>query len=401
MANTLWVGADQAYHTIHDAVAASQAGDTVNVEAGTYTNDWSQVNHDLNIVGVGGYAHLVSTTDIDNGKGELVTNGNVTVQNLEFSGASVGDQNGAGIRHESGNLTVLNSYFHDNQEGILAGDNSSVNVTIQNSSFVHNGAGDGQSHGAYVGQIASLSVDGSTFTDQNEGNQLKSRAAETTVTNSHFATGADGANYDIDLPNGGVANIHDNTFDKGQGTSNPAIIHFGGEIDNPSGNLTVTHNTFTSEISNATAVLDQTSLPVSVSDNTMSGVANVELGGDATLSGNVTDASISVSDPSLTGPATVNVTASSDPTTTDPTTTASTSDGSTSGGTIDTSTVTADASGATSDPTTTDWSPAVAASTDTSDPAGYQPTSYDGDAEGVVVLGTDGQWHADNYWYYS
>src|SRR5258706_12985181 len=202
MAN-LSVGANETFHTIHDAAAASHSGDTLLVQAGTYVNDFSQIDHDLNIIGVGGYAHLVGTQDIDNGKAMLVTNGNVTVQNLEFSGASVGDQNGAGIRHESGDLTVLNSSFHDNQEGILAGDNMASSMVIQNSSFVHNGAGDGQRHGVYVGQIASLNVSGCTFADQVMGNQLKSRAAETTVSGSHFSTGPDGANYDIDLPNGG------------------------------------------------------------------------------------------------------------------------------------------------------------------------------------------------------
>jgi hypothetical protein len=292
MATTLSVGSDQAYHTIADAVAASHAGDTIAVQAGTYTNDWSQIGHDLTIVGVGGMAHLVSNSSIDNGKAMLVTNGNVTVQNLDFSGASVGDHNGAGIRHESGHLTVTNCSFHDNQEGILAGDNMGSSMTVQNSSFVHNGAGDGQSHGLYVGQIASLSVDGSTFSDQVMGNQLKSRAADTTVSNSHFSTGPDGANYDIDLPNGGNANIHDNTFEKGATTNNPAIIHFGGEIDNAVGNLTVTHNNFSAEIPNATAVLNQSNGSVEVTDNALSNVAHIELGGFATLANNTTNGSL-------------------------------------------------------------------------------------------------------------
>jgi hypothetical protein len=363
MANTLWVGADQAFHTISAAVSASQSGDTIYVEAGTYVNDWSAIDHDLNIIGVGGYAHLVSTEPIDNGKADLVVNGNVTVQNLEFSGANVGDHNGAGIRYESGNLTVLDSSFHDNQEGILAADNASGNITIQNSSFVHNGAGDGQSHGVYVGQIASLTVDGSSFSDQVDGNQLKSRAAETTVTNSHFVTGADGANYDIDLPNGGVASIHDDTFDKGVGTNNPAIIHYGGEIDNPVGSLSVDHNSFTSEISNATAVLNQTSLPVEMSDNTLANIANIELGGAASLTDNV-DGAVSIGvvvDPS---PATVDAAPPSSDSA--PTITGS-----------DPSSPDLSAATPTADPSTTDTVPATAATADppTPDPAPVDPVA--------------------------
>jgi len=50
---------------------------------------------------------------------------------------------------------VLNSSFHDNQEGILGASNPNGHIVIRDSSFVHNGAGDGQSHRVYVGQIAS------------------------------------------------------------------------------------------------------------------------------------------------------------------------------------------------------------------------------------------------------
>lgn len=304
MAN-LMVGANEAFHTISDAVGASHGGDTIYVQAGTYVNDFMAIDHDLNIIGVGGYAHLVGTHDIDNGKAMMVTNANVTVQNLEFSGASVGDMNGAGIRYESGNLTVLNSYFHDNQEGILAGsDDPNGHIVIRNSEFAHNGAGDGQSHGVYVGGVASLLVDGSDFHDTWYGNQLKSRAAETTVTNSHFSTGPDHANYDIDLPVGGIATIHGNTFEKGDTTDNPAIIHFGGEIDNAGGSLSVYDNQFASDLYNSTAVLNQSGVAVSVYDNVMSGIVNMLIG-EGSLVGNVVG-SVSISDPD-TGAAPVDV----------------------------------------------------------------------------------------------
>jgi len=65
------VGADQAYHSLADAVGASHAGDTINVEAGTYSNDSAAIDHDLSIVGVGGYAHFDGGTT--EGKATLVT----------------------------------------------------------------------------------------------------------------------------------------------------------------------------------------------------------------------------------------------------------------------------------------------------------------------------------------
>ena len=167
----LTVGADQQFQTLGAAVAASSAGDTIQVMAGTYNDDYVNIDHALTIVGVGGYAHFTNDQDIPNGKGIFIVNANVTIQNLEFSGARVGDNNGAGIRWESGNLTVLNSYFHDNQEGILAGANPTGVGVIKGSAFIHNGysPSDDQEHGVYIGTVASLTVDGNYFSNQNGG----------------------------------------------------------------------------------------------------------------------------------------------------------------------------------------------------------------------------------------
>src|SRR5690348_8901909 len=115
----LTVGSGEEYSTIASAVAASQDGDTIEVQAGTYTDDFATITKNINLVGVGGMVHLVADQNIPNGKAILVTDANVTIDHFEFSGAQVADGNGAGIRYEAGNLTIANSYFHNNQEGIL------------------------------------------------------------------------------------------------------------------------------------------------------------------------------------------------------------------------------------------------------------------------------------------
>src|SRR5690349_18410952 len=117
---TLNVGAGQAYATLAAAVAASHEGDVIAVQVGTYVNDFATINTKVTIEGVGGMANFVATASPPNGKGILVTQTDVTIQNLSFSGAAVPDMNGAGIRYEGGNLTVVDSYFYDNQDGILA-----------------------------------------------------------------------------------------------------------------------------------------------------------------------------------------------------------------------------------------------------------------------------------------
>ena len=103
---TLKVGQGQQFTTIASAVAASHDGDVIQVQAGTYVNDFATINTKVTIEGVGGMANFVATVSPPNGKGILVTETDVTIQNLSFSGAKVPDMNGAGIRYEGGNLTV-------------------------------------------------------------------------------------------------------------------------------------------------------------------------------------------------------------------------------------------------------------------------------------------------------
>ncbi|WP_218037633.1 hypothetical protein, partial [Reyranella soli] len=93
---TLNVGAGQTYATLAAAVADSRDGDTIAVQAGTYVNDFATISKDITIVGVGGMANFVATVAPPNGKGIFVTQGDVTIQNLSFSGAAVADGNGAG-----------------------------------------------------------------------------------------------------------------------------------------------------------------------------------------------------------------------------------------------------------------------------------------------------------------
>src|SRR4051812_7818256 len=239
----LTVGAGQQFSTLKAAVTASLDGDLIQVQAGTYANDYSTVTHAVTIQGVGGLAHFVSSGMIPNDKAILIDQAaELTIDGLEFSGAQVWDSNGAGIRYERGNLTVKNSYFHDNQDGILGGAVAGGNVTIDGSTFVHNGAGDGQTHGAYLGHIASLTVQNSFFQDQLGGSHIKSRADATLVRNNKLLDtdhSSDTTNYQVDLPEGGNDTVEGNVMIKSTYPNNRAIIHFGGELANPIGTLLV------------------------------------------------------------------------------------------------------------------------------------------------------------------
>src|SRR6185437_1765609 len=127
---TLTVGSSGQFSTLSAAIAASHNGDVIQVAAGTYTNDFATITTNITIEGVGGMVNLVATQSPPNGKAILTTDANVTLDNIAFSGCTVPDGNGAGIRYETGNLTLNNCYFHDNQNGILGGADPTGTVTI-------------------------------------------------------------------------------------------------------------------------------------------------------------------------------------------------------------------------------------------------------------------------------
>jgi hypothetical protein len=279
--NILHVGPGETFSSLSAAVAASTNGDTIQLDAGTYLDDSATITHAVTIEGVGGMAHLQATHDIANGKAIIVDDApRLMLANIEFSGAQVAEGNGAAIRYEHGDLVVQGSRFYDNQEGILSAPIADGHATILGSSFAHNGAGDGQTHGAYFGAIASLTVAYSFFQDQNGGSDLKSRAASTLVTDSVFADTAEGqTNYQIDLSNGGVDLVRASQFVKNADPGNRAFIHFGGEIGDPAGALVAEQDQFSSDRTPSVAVLNQTDLPVSLSSDSYSAAVSIPVDG--------------------------------------------------------------------------------------------------------------------------
>src|SRR3954451_6643051 len=119
---SLTVGSGQQYSTVAAAVNAAQSGETVNVLAGTYANDFASIYKNLTLNAVGGVVTMNATAQPPNGKA-ILTEGApgliVNINGFAFSGATVPDGNGAGIRYEGGTLNVTNSRFANNQNGIL------------------------------------------------------------------------------------------------------------------------------------------------------------------------------------------------------------------------------------------------------------------------------------------
>src|SRR5579872_6597240 len=195
-ASTLQVGPGKQFAAPCAAITAAQAGDTIQIDSSvTYTGDvcaWSTDN--LTIIGVGGgRAHIDAGGLNSQGKAIWVISGkNTTIENIELSGATVPDQNGAGIRQQADNLTLRNCFFHDNQDGILTDDSPTSTILIEFSEFANNGFGDGQTHNVYITHIGTLIFRYNYSHNANVGHLLKSRAANNFITYNRLSDEATG-----------------------------------------------------------------------------------------------------------------------------------------------------------------------------------------------------------------
>lgn len=166
-AKTWLVGPDFLLKKPSEAIKRAEDGDIIKIVAGIYENDYGIIDqNNLILEGVNGFAHLKSSGPIPGGKAIWVTNGNnITIRNIEFSGAKVPDKNGAGIRLQRGALILDNCYFHDNEMGILTAGRPNINLLIKNSEFSRNTQNypvTGKlSHNIYVGMIAEFIMENS------------------------------------------------------------------------------------------------------------------------------------------------------------------------------------------------------------------------------------------------
>jgi hypothetical protein len=239
----------QSFSSLQDAVNAIGEGQgTIRIASGRY--------HDCAVqeAGTVTFAAAVPGEAIFDGgmceeKATLVLRGHAArVEGLLFTHMRVPDGNGAGIRIEQGNLVVSESMFVDGQCGILSAEDRNSTITIDHSTFSQLGKhpdGNG-AHGVYVGHYGRAVVTNSRFERGTGGHYLKIRAPRVEITGNSFddSQGRD-TNYMIDLPEGAVGRIADNTFVQGTGKENYStfIAVHAEDGDNPSAGLTIENNT--------------------------------------------------------------------------------------------------------------------------------------------------------------
>lgn len=245
---TLHVGPDKSYKTVRAAAADALPGDLVLIDAGVYSGDvatWKADNVTVRAVG-NGRAHLRADGHQEAGKGIWVVQGrNFTAEGIEFSGATVPDENGAGIRSETeGTLLLRDCYFHDNENGILGKADSMV---IENCVFDRNGHGDGRTHNIYA-DGRSFTLRGSTSKRAKIGHNVKTRAKNNYILYNRIQDEASGtASYSIDIPDGGRTYLIGNVIEQGPKSENTGIISYGAESGSNVLDLYVVHNTIVND----------------------------------------------------------------------------------------------------------------------------------------------------------
>ncbi len=299
---TVGHGSTFQFQSVAAAIAASASGDTIQIQAGNYVDDYAPtITHDLTIVGVGGQVQMIATAaNPPPNKGILAIGAqgaspNVSVQNVTFRNTVISDSsggNGAGIRYQGGNLTLIHDGFLNNQDGLLAASDPTGSITVNGCFFRHNGSGTGLTHNIDVNDVGTLTLEHSYFLDAVVGHEIKSRAENTIITNNVIADGATGtASYSVDLPNGGNAIIEHNVIEKGPNAQNPVIITTGEEGNiYASSSLTVSYNLILNDETahSVTAVRNDTSETAQITGNKVWGLAPGQISsGPANVSGTV------------------------------------------------------------------------------------------------------------------
>jgi hypothetical protein len=288
--SVLVVGTQAGDLTFAQAAAAAQSGDTVQVQAGTYTDfDVKWYADNLTIQAVGGPV-ILNDSDyaISNQKGifDIIGN-NASVQGITFEYAHDSGNNGhnyAGIRDEGSVLTLDACTFLNNDDGLLVTPQTSGvgDVLVEYSVFSNNGYGDGYSHNMYINHVNAFTLEYSSTTDSDVGHDVKSRALNTYLLYNFIGDSGSGTNDQaalVDLPDGGNSYLIGNVIHKGSSAANGTMIDSNVEgygdstQENPTQLLEMVNNTVVNDRSLGTDVLvfgSQTT-PVNLINNLFAG----------------------------------------------------------------------------------------------------------------------------------
>lgn len=281
-AETWNVGPSFDFKTPSEIAGWANDGDTILIEAGRYQGDvavWRQSN--LTLKALDGAVVLDAAGRSAEDKAIWVVNGNnVTVDGIEFRNAAVRDRNGAGIRAQGRNLTIKNSVFAFNENGILTVDDDQSNITIVNSRFISNGHGDGYSHGLYIGDVNRFIFQHNYVYGTQVGHHVKSRANSNDISYNFLIDGRHGtASYAVDLPDADAARLVGNIMHQGQGTENYHFVNF--EPNSADAELILVNNTVVNEFDSGVFLRLGGDANTTILNNILAGAIDAKGAGEA------------------------------------------------------------------------------------------------------------------------
>lgn len=215
----------QSYATLDDALLQNRGQDfTVVVAPGTYRECALQQAGRVTIRAARPGTAIFDGATCEDKAAFVLRGAATTIDGIVFRNLRVPDGNGAGIRIEGGDLTVLNSMFLDSQEGILGAVDKPTRIRIDRSTFAGLGQCDESTdcaHSIYLANTGSVTITNSRFERGRGGHYVKLRSPRVDIADNSFDdTRGHNTNYMIDLPEGATGRIAGNTFVQGKDKEN-------------------------------------------------------------------------------------------------------------------------------------------------------------------------------------
>lgn len=216
------------YNDLAKALKRAHPGETILLAAGEYRQPVTIDVPRLNIIGEPG-ARFTGTAK--GGKAFFVIKAEgVSIAGIECSDVRVPDGNGACIRLQASNLTVRESYFHDNEMHILGG-TPGGRVLIENNRFGSTLPGP-RNHGVYISKgVAELIFRGNFMLGAgHSGHDIKCGASRCVIEDNVIA-GLEAPNgRALDFMCGGDIVVRHNVIEKGPRSENRDIVGLAGEF---------------------------------------------------------------------------------------------------------------------------------------------------------------------------
>ncbi|KMT64639.1 hypothetical protein [Catenovulum maritimum] len=217
------------YQEVKKANQAIKDNSQVYIGPGIYITGMHIKSNNVTITGSAN-THFINAVIKD--KGTFVVSGDdVTIENIECSQVKASSNNGACIRQEGKDLTVLGVNFHNSQQGILQNPKTN-SLTIRYSRFENLGKA-GRAHAIYA-QGESLLIKDSVFlSSKDQGHEIKARSRRVVIEDTLIASLTGNDSRLIDISNGGELTINNCILQQGNSTVNKQAIGFGLEGTSP------------------------------------------------------------------------------------------------------------------------------------------------------------------------